>query len=147
MYEYIVRLVHTVFGHCEPESIEWIIEGQAFLRIVWFGSTNPPPPLSVSTTGDPREERLVSCWRKRRGEWRGWAWSRIIRPQESLALYKSFYTLCYTLIQTAFQRKKEWQNKEESCVNKRLKFAMVNELSLNVMFRCVQMKSAYYYRC
>jgi hypothetical protein len=24
----------------------------------------------------------------------GWAWSRIIRPQESLALYNSFNTLC-----------------------------------------------------
>jgi hypothetical protein len=30
-----------------------------------------------------------------RGGRRGWAWSRIIQPQESLALYKSFITLCY----------------------------------------------------
>jgi hypothetical protein len=26
---------------------------------------------------------------------RGWAWSRIIRPQESLVICKSFNTLCH----------------------------------------------------
>jgi hypothetical protein len=52
-------------------------------------------PPSISSTGDKQEngEREITCWGKRgRG---GGARSRFVRPQESLALYKSFNTLWY----------------------------------------------------
>ncbi len=66
-----------------------------FLAVVRFGSSpTPSPPLpSVSSTGGTQKdwERDTSCWRERVR--RGWARNRIIRPQESLVLYKSFNTL------------------------------------------------------
>jgi hypothetical protein len=57
----------------------------------------PPPPhhlLSVRWSGDTQEdwerERQPADERRAKGR----AWSRIIRPQESLVLYKSFNPLC-----------------------------------------------------
>ncbi len=82
-----------------PERIEWFIKGQA-LSVVCFGSSpTPSPPLSLplaSLTGDTQKvwERETTCWGKSRT--RGWARSRIIRPQESLILNKSFNTLWVT---------------------------------------------------
>ncbi len=51
----------------------------------------PPPP----TTGDAQEgwKRKSTCWQKRWGS--GWGRSRIIRPKESLVLYKSQYSLLH----------------------------------------------------
>ncbi len=31
-------------SNCGPESIEWFMEGQAFLAVVWFGYSPIPPP-------------------------------------------------------------------------------------------------------
>jgi hypothetical protein len=55
---------------------------------------HPLPPSTLSKV----DRRLTGRLRKRdkllTGEGRrGWAWSRIVRQQESLALYKSFNTL------------------------------------------------------
>ncbi len=33
---------------CHSESIEWFIEGQAFLAVVWLGSC-PTPPLTLAS--------------------------------------------------------------------------------------------------
>ncbi len=72
----------------------WMIyRGPCFLAVVWFGSSPPPPPSpplpSGSSTGDTQEdwERGVGV----EGEWVGWGRSQIIRPQESVVLYKSFF--------------------------------------------------------
>ncbi len=65
------------------------------LAVVWFGflptsSTSLP---SVSSTSDTQEdrERETTCWQE---EGKGRGRSQIVRPQESLVLYKSFNTLC-----------------------------------------------------
>ncbi len=62
-----------------PESIEWFIEDQTF-------SPLPLPPLSTGATQE-HWQRETTCWWER-----GWGRSQIIRPQESLVLYKSFST-------------------------------------------------------
>ncbi len=74
---------------------ELIYRGPGFLAVEWFGSTPTPlSPCHVSKL-DRRHTRLL---RKRlnllTGGQRGWAWGRIIRPLESLVLYKSFNPLC-----------------------------------------------------
>jgi hypothetical protein len=73
------------------ESTEWFVEGPAFSRS--YDLAPRPPLASVSSIGDAQEdwERETTCWWEREG--RGRAWSRIIRRQECLALYESFYTL------------------------------------------------------
>ena len=51
----------------------------------------PSPPvgkLDQRHTGRLRK-RETTCWEG------GWERSRVIRPQDCLVLYKSFYTLCY----------------------------------------------------
>ncbi len=80
---------HPSGGGAIPESVEWFIEGQAFSQSYDL-APRPPSPLpfpSVSWTSDIQEywEREAICSRE---GGRGWARSRIIRPQESLVLYK-----------------------------------------------------------
>ncbi len=83
-------------SYFSPESIECFIEGQAFRgRMIWLHAHPFPPYIpSVSSTSDhtgrPRNrENLLT------GEvGKGRAWIRIIRPQESLDLYKSVNDLC-----------------------------------------------------
>jgi hypothetical protein len=77
-----------------PASTEWFTEDQAFSRS--YDSTPCPPPLfpsPVSTLDRRHTERLrmIDILLTGRG---GASRSRIIKPQESLALYKSFNTLC-----------------------------------------------------
>ncbi len=85
------------------ESIEWFIECQAFLR-----SYDPPPLRSASCLSF----LVFMCvagpdyWGERGGR-RGRAWSRILRPQESLALFKSFNTL-WPPCTTFFRKGKTW---------------------------------------
>ncbi len=76
-----------IYVPVEAESIEWFIEGHASLS-----------PVGKST-GDTGEDwqRETSCWWERGAE--GGGRSRIIRPQESLVLCKSFNTLCVVVIQ------------------------------------------------
>ncbi len=82
-----------------PESIEWFIEDQAFSRSYDYPlSPNPlshpppPPPTypSVSSTAThkktEKKRQVADGWRESGG--RGWASSKIIRPQESLVLHK-----------------------------------------------------------
>jgi hypothetical protein len=80
----------------EPESIEWLIEGQAFWRSFDSAPRPPPPPLqSVSFTSDTQEDRQrkrVNLLMGEGGKW--WAWSQIRQPQDSLAFYKSLNPLC-----------------------------------------------------
>ncbi len=80
-----------------PESIEWFIDGhgQAFSRSRSYDLAPFPPPSPVNMTDRRHTGRL----RKRdnllpgEGGKGGWARSWIIRPQESLILYKSFNAL------------------------------------------------------
>ena len=71
--------------------------------IIWLlAHPHPLPPLpSVSSTGDTQEdwERQKTWWQGWR--WRGWARSRIIWPQESLVLYKSFNAAWFIIIAVA----------------------------------------------
>jgi hypothetical protein len=76
-------------------NIEWFIEGQAFspsYNLVPRPSPSHPLP-SVNLASDTPGDREARQFADGRGE-RGWARSRIIRPQESPVLYKSFNTLC-----------------------------------------------------
>ncbi len=76
------------------ESIErFIRRGPGFLAVLRLGSTPLPHLPSVSWSGDKQKE-LRKRGKLLTGEGgAGWAWSRIIRPQESMALYKSFNSL------------------------------------------------------
>jgi hypothetical protein len=83
-----------------PESIEQFIEGKDFLRL-YDSAPHPPPaqcPLPTPSTVSKLDRRHTGRLRKRdnllarEGEV-GWAWSQIIRPQESPSLYKSFSPL------------------------------------------------------
>ncbi len=70
----------------------WMIErGPGSLAIIWFGSSPTPfPPLSRQQVVFLSQSSCVSP-----GEGRmGWVKSEIIRPRESLVLYRSFNTLC-----------------------------------------------------
>ncbi len=80
------------------ERFNWFIEGQTFSRSFYFAPRPPPPPPPHSFPISNLDRRHTGRLRKRdnllKGEGgRGWARSRIIRPQESLVLYKSFNTL------------------------------------------------------
>ncbi len=69
--------------------IEW---GPGFLAVVWYKLQLPPPPCPSASCLSLSVFLCVSgraSWR----EGRGYALSRIIRQQESLALYKLFKTL------------------------------------------------------
>ncbi len=81
-------------SNCGPESIEWFMEGQAFLAVAWFGwSSSHPSPLScqqVVSLSQPsyRRSSLLT------GEWGGdEEGANIIRRRERLVLNKSFITL------------------------------------------------------
>jgi hypothetical protein len=81
-----------------PESIEWFIEDQAFLRS--YDSAPRPPhyllsPVSRQQVASLSQSSCVSPVELTDGKGgeRGWAWSWIKLPQESLDLYKSFITL------------------------------------------------------
>ncbi len=83
----------------EPSALRvwyWMIyRGPGFLAVVWFGSspTPSPPPVSKSRPATHRKTKKERQFADgRRGK--GWARSRIIRPLESLVLYKSFNNLC-----------------------------------------------------
>ncbi len=71
------------------------MEGLTFSLSYVLAPTPPQPLPSVSSTDDTQEDwqRVNTCRRER--EWKGWARSRIMRPQESLVLYKLFNTLWY----------------------------------------------------
>ncbi len=83
MFRYTASSRHA---STSPERIQWFIEEQAFLRL----HAHPLPPLSLCLPVCRRSSLLTGDG----GGGRGRAWSRIIRPQESLALYKSFNPLC-----------------------------------------------------
>ena len=80
---------------------EWFID---FFAVVWFGSLHTPYPLSpVSKRVRRHTGRLRKSDNLLTGEGgRGWARSRIIRPQGSLILYKSFNTLWFWLKKIVF---------------------------------------------
>ncbi len=70
-----------------------------YVRDYWLGrarsyvlAPRPPPPPTVSSTGDTYEIRnRDNLLTEEGGEW--WARSWIIRPQQSLVIYKSFSSL------------------------------------------------------
>ncbi len=68
-----------------------IYKGPGFLAVVWFGSS-PTPFLPLS-------RQQVSLILAGRAYWRGVGGGeeQIIRPRESLVLYKSFNTFCFWL--------------------------------------------------
>ncbi len=94
------------------ERIEWSIEDQAFSRSFDSAPRRPPspPPPTVSKLS-LFLRLLVSCCRSslHGGEGRGERGSRIILPQVSLNLYKSFNPLWSTVSQKAMAPKStEW---------------------------------------
>ncbi len=77
---------------CWLDAEYWMIyRGPSFLflAVIRFGSTYYPPPFPLSKIDQRRKGRL----RKRDKPLKEEAWIRIIRPHESLSLYKSFITL------------------------------------------------------
>ncbi len=91
---------HSLAGQrqvvCKAESIEWFVEDQAFLLVVWVGSSPTPFSGQQSWPGIHRKTvkyRQFAHERGGKGVGKD-SRSRITRPQESLALYKSFNTLC-----------------------------------------------------
>ncbi len=82
-----------------------VYRGLGFLEVVRFGSSPTPSPVSITSTW-----RHTGRLRKRdnfvRGEGeRGCGRSRIMRPQESLFVNKSFYTLWVCQTYKACRRK------------------------------------------
>jgi hypothetical protein len=75
----------------------WMIyRGPGFLGVVWFGSSPTPYlpfQLAEGRPGTKKEdwERETTCWREMERS------RRIIRQRESMALCKSFNTLCCTV--------------------------------------------------
>ncbi len=86
------------FHLCTERAREyWMFyRGASILAVVWFGSppTPSPPPLSSASFlfGPSSCVSPVELTDRRVGR-RGWTSSQIIRPRESLTLYKSFNTL------------------------------------------------------
>ncbi len=77
------------------ESIEWFIEGQSFSQLYDLAPRTPLPmqPLSpVPATNRRLRKRDYSLTGKGEGGGRGA--DHNVRPQESLALLKSFNPLC-----------------------------------------------------
>jgi hypothetical protein len=97
-----VSLIHILYAeqvslHVKQRGLNdfnWLIEDQAFLRFHDSAPRPPPPPLSVIKLSLflilPVCRRVQLTDGRKRG---GWVWSRIIRPQESLGLCKSFNPL------------------------------------------------------
>ncbi len=83
----------------EPVITGWFLKVQAFLRsYIWFGSSPPPATCMSLFLFLPvcrRSSLLIG--------------SKIIRPRESLILYKSFITLCpHTAIGEGYSQTIAW---------------------------------------
>ncbi len=92
----IFLYLYTTVNYSWRQSIKYwtFYRGPGVLAVIWFDSTPAPSPSSPVSKLD-KIGRLRKTGSLLTGEGgRGWAWSRIIWPQESLALYKSFTTLC-----------------------------------------------------
>jgi hypothetical protein len=72
--------------------------------MIWLHAHPLPPPFpSANLTGATQKtERQLADGKRRE---RGWAWSRIIRQQECLVLYKSFNYLCPENIRDSHDKK------------------------------------------
>jgi hypothetical protein len=96
-----VSLIHTLYAeqvilHVKQRGLNdfnCLIEDQAFLRS--HNSAPRPPPLPLSVSKWSLFLIIPVCRRSSllTGGGGGRVWSRIIRPQESLGLYKSFNPL------------------------------------------------------
>jgi hypothetical protein len=100
---------------CQNQRVLNDLKRARLLAVVWCGSSPAPPLRSVSSTGGHtgrlrKRDNLLTGGGRGRGRWaRSW----IIRPQESLVLYKSFNTLgqnssrnlvgCYFFWMAAYQ--------------------------------------------
>ncbi len=71
-----------------------IYRGPSFFAVVLFGSY-PPPLSSVSSTTHKKDVKERQLADGKGGGEGGEFRSQIIRPQESLVFYKSFYTLWF----------------------------------------------------
>ncbi len=88
----------------KPESIQWFIEDQAFSRSYDFdlAPSQPSSPLSHQQVVSLSHSSCASPVELTDGRGgRGWWRSQIIRPRESLVLYKSFNTLWVKLIHSS----------------------------------------------
>jgi len=56
----------------------------------WYDSAQRPPPTPPSPASEVEQQQTETEKERQLDDWKGWvgAWSRIIRLQESLALYK-----------------------------------------------------------
>ncbi len=97
-------------------------KGPSFLAVEWFGSVPTPSPPSPFRKLDRRHTGRL---RKRDNLLKGWggggegAGSRIIRPQESLVLYKSFNPLCSTYTSGVLMATHRKTEKERQFAEKR----------------------------
>ncbi len=82
-----------------PREYRMIYRGPGFLGLYDWLLTHPFTPLSSQYKFDRRHTGLlIKRQRADRRGGRGWARSQIIRPQESLVLFKSFITLWACLL-------------------------------------------------
>ncbi len=89
-------LILEVWRHGPREywMIEWLRARPFRSRMIWLLAL-PPLPSTVAKVGRRHTGRLRKRDNMLTGEREmGWARSQIIRPQETLALYKAFNTLC-----------------------------------------------------
>ncbi len=91
-------VLHPVIIYSVAESIEWLIEDQAFSPPFHLA---PPHPLFPPSPFSMLDRRHRGRLRKKDNlptvETRGREWERSQRRRESLFLYKSFNTLCFIL--------------------------------------------------
>ncbi len=133
--------VYTIYP-C-ADSIEWFIEDQAFLRS-YDSAPFPPSTLPFSSARCLSFSVLMriagrAYWRERGDGGRGWARSQIIRSRKSLALYKSFNTLCLCVYQASLSHFSP--SKQTSFCVPRLKKLIMVFIARNFLYKCVFLSS------
>ncbi len=85
--------IYVILIASPPESIEWFIEAQVFLRLYDSAPWAPSPTSPVSKLSLVLSLTCVSPVELTDGRGgRGWASNQIIQLRESMAFYKSFNT-------------------------------------------------------
>ncbi len=97
-------VVHLHLDRTPKGILYFSYRGSSFLTVVWSGSSPIPSPLSYLPATHMKTEKERHLPDGIGG--RGWARSRIIRPQESLVLYKSLNNLCRIRLKSVQPTKK-----------------------------------------
>ncbi len=111
-----LQIVITSMQHHIAESIEWYIESQAFMRVVKFGSSHTPFPLSRRKLSLFLSLPICLTSSLLNGEGGGGRrGAESYDPRESLALYKLFRTLWH-IANMRFIVAKNLQDKFVDCI-------------------------------